>query len=435
MKYSDAYLDAARNVIGSYLNSPVQTEKEIGSEFSPEYFPAQLKEIAEAIQRRRENGEVESISNTSIGISCGNLAFVDKVFYSYSSLASVQSQLSLIQREYAIAAIRDKARVVKNETPKNLDAVKLGVRAIPALKRLRAGVERLETGFPELDRALGGGITVPSIVVLGAKPKCGKSTIVATLADNIVTKGGYAYVLDLENGIDRFLRRLMCRRSLVDPESLSNDSFIPPDPWRETENEVLKGALGERLFVDDTRRMPASSLERNIAEISARAEAEGKQFLIILDSLQKLPVENLSDRRAGIDRWMRWLEGIRDKYRATILLTSELKRPTQGQEYKPSEISLKESGDIEYTADLVLSLDRKMLDDEYAAEDGMKGPPATMKIIFNRDGRTGIVADYELVHPHHGVREIPRKTIPIPVKRMAGGGDVIPFHGRKSEYE
>ena len=131
---------------------------------------------------------------------------------------------------------------------------------------------------------------------------------------------------------------------------------------------------------------------------------------------------------------MRWLEGIRDKYRATILLTSELKRPQQGQEYKSSEIALKESGDIEYTADLVLSLDRKMIDDEFAAEDGEKAPPATMKIIFNRDGRTGIVADYELVHPHHGVREIPRRIATFNKKTM-GGGDIIPFHGSRKEYE
>lgn len=435
MRYSDAYLDAARNVLSAFLSNPLTTEKEIGNHFDPDFFPSQLHSIAEAIQRRREQGEVESITSTTIGIACGNYALVDKIFIGGSVLISPRQALDTMLKEYALAHSESKRRLTKQEGPRSLDQSKLGVRAVPALERLRKGVERLPTGFPELDRALGGGIAVPSIVVLGAKPKCGKSTIIANLADNVVTNGGYAYVLDLENGIDRFLRRLMCRRARVNPELLSSDSFVPTDPWKETENEVLKGALGERLFVDDTRRMPASSLERNIAEVSARAEAEGKQFLIVLDSLQKLPVENLSDRRAGIDRWMRWLEGIRDKYRATILLTSELKRPQQGQEYKPSEIALKESGDIEYTADLVLSLDRRMKDDEFAAEDGDKAPPATMKIIFNRDGRTGIVADYELVHPHHGVREIARKSIPYPVKKAAYGGDVIPFHGSRKEYE
>jgi replicative DNA helicase len=434
MKYSDAYLDAARNVLGSYLSQPQKTETEIGADFDPEFFPSQLHVVAEAIQRRREQGEIDEITNLNIGVSCGNYALVDRLYVGASSISTARSQLDLMLKEYAVSYSQSKRRHTKQDAPRSLDQTRLAVRAVPALERLRQGVERLPTGFPELDRALGGGITVPSIVVLGAKPKCGKSTIVATLADNVVTNGGYAYVLDLENGIDRFLRRLMCRRSLVNPEHLDRDNFVPPDPWRETENEVLKGALGERLFIDDTRRMPASSLERNIADVSARAEQDGKQFLIILDSLQKLPVENLSDRRAGIDRWMRWLEGIRDKYRATILLTSELKRPQQGQEYKPSEIALKESGDIEYTADLVLSLDRKMKDDEYAAEDGEKAPPATMKIIFNRDGRTGIVADYELVHPHHGVREIPRRYTPKIVKQI-GGGAVIPFHGGRHEYE
>lgn len=336
---------------------------------------------------------------------------------------------SLFPKHYRAFLQREMVKLEKeNRTlktaPRTLDDAQLARRAGGALERLHRGIERLQTGYPELDRALGGGIAVPSICVLGAKPKCGKSTLVATMAESVVARGGYAYILDLENGLDRFLRRLMCRRAKMDPDVLSKDNFVPPESWTITEEMVLKSDFGRRLFVDDRRRMPAKELERNIAELSERAEEAKVPFLIVLDSLQKLPVENLSDRRAGVDRWMRWLEGIRDEYRATIILTSELKRPQQGQEYKASEVALKESGDIEYTADLVLSLDRHIREDEYAAEDGADAPPATLRIVFNRDGRTGIVADYRLVFPYHDIVELPRHRPAI-----TRSGNVVPFHG------
>lgn len=288
--------------------------------------------------------------------------------------------------------------------PRSLVDCRLGVQAQPALERLREGTERVKTGFFELDRSLGGGIPVPTLGILGAKPKCGKSSILLQVVSHIVTHGGYAYLVDLENGIDRLLRRIMCSASGTDPSTLGASSFMPTDPWRKAEELVLSGALSQRLFVETERRFDAKFIEQRVAEL--KSVAEDKPFVVVLDSLQKLPM-NLQDRRSGIDGWMRALEYIRDRHRAIIILASELKRPQQGQAYKPNEVSLKESGDIEYSADLVLTLDRQDdKNDEYVTD---KPPtPATMRILFNRDGQTGRVADYRLVYPFHRVEEIAR---------------------------
>ena len=422
MNLSEDFHQLARSLIAHYMMDPVLTDREIGHLFTPELF-GPLKPIATTIQGMKEKGILKECSVTALEQSCDPVAVQN--IYKFSSTAfSPKFCMDRMLAEVAAKA-NIKARVEKGKAPRTLDDAQLARRAGEALQRLQRGIERLQTGYPELDRALGGGFAVPSIVVLGAKPKCGKSTIIATIADNVVAAGGYAYILDLENGLDRFVRRLMCRRARIDPEVLSRDSFIPPEPWKITEKMVLESPFGRRFFVDDQRRIASRSLEKNIAELSERAKREGVPFLVVLDSLQKLPMENLSDRRAGIDRWMRWLEGIRDAYRATVILTSELKRPQQGQEYKTNEVSLKESGDIEYTADVVLSLDRHVRDDEYAAEDGALAPPATMRIVFNRDGRTGIVADYRLVHPFHDVEEIPRRRLFV----AKDSGNVVPFRG------
>jgi replicative DNA helicase len=280
---------------------------------------------------------------------------------------------------------------------------RLGLQAKEALERLQQGTERVSTGFPELDRALGGGFSVPTLGILGAKPKCGKSTLLQQIVVNVVKKGGYAYVVDRENGIDRYVRRLICSMEQINPDSFG-DSFVPTEPWRRAEKEILEGSLSKRLFIERTARFDAKLLGSRIAEISELAKADDNApFIVVLDSLQKLPL-NLNDRRAGIDGWVRALEWMRDKYRAVIILASELKRPPQGQAYKPSEVSLKESGDIEYTADLVLTMDRQEdQNDDYITD---KPPqPTVMRIVFNRDGQTGRVADYRLVYPFHRMEE------------------------------
>jgi replicative DNA helicase len=220
------------------------------------------------------------------------------------------------------------------------------------------------------------------------------------IISNIVLEGGYAYLIDQENGLDRVLKRLMCASASVNPDDLDR-KFVPTEPWKRAETLVLEGAYSKRLFIERERFFDLNLVENRVRELMTLAE--GRPSIVIIDSLQKLPM-NLSDRRASIDGWMRGLENIRSKYKSVIFIASELKRPVQGQTYKPSEISLKESGDIEYSADLVLTLDRnENKTDDYVTE---KAPdPATLRILYNRDGQTGRVANYRLVYPFHRVEE------------------------------
>lgn len=305
--------------------------------------------------------------------------------------------------------------------PRSLLDCAIGIQAKPALARLQEGVERLQTGFKALDRALGGGVPVPTLGILGAKPKCGKSTLLLQMATHVVLEGGFVYLVDQENGLDRVLKRLMCSVSNTAPDDL-NEGFVPTEPWKRAEALVLEGAYSKRLFVERERFFKVELVENRVREL--KTLAGDRPCLVILDSLQKLPMTNLSDRRASIDGWMRGLENIRSRYSVVILVASELKRPTQGTSYKPSEVSLKESGDIEYSADLVLTLDRNENGDEYVTE---KAPDAaTMRILYNRDGQTGRVANYRLIYPYHRMEEEARPDFEG-VRKAGWSGNVTPI--------
>jgi len=69
---------------------------------------------------------------------------------------------------------------------------------------------RLSTGFPELDRALGGGLVPGSVVLLAGEPGVGKSTLLLQAAERLSQEGPVLYVSGEESAaqLSRRLRRL-----------------------------------------------------------------------------------------------------------------------------------------------------------------------------------------------------------------------------------
>jgi replicative DNA helicase len=277
-------------------------------------------------------------------------------------------------------------------------------------ERLEQGVPRLATGLPRLDAALSGGLIRPSLVVLGAGPKAGKSTLTQKIAVHHVEAGGVAYVLDLENGPDRFLRRVLCPRSRLGPSQVAaafaNRAALQSRAEVERWNEAkawLRSQLGDRLHVEF---QPPGDLEAKLEQF--RRLAAGRPLLVAIDSLQKLPMADMTNRRAGVDEWLRFFERLRHELEAVILVVSEIKRGREG--YRVAEDAFKESGGIEYSADLAMTLDRPSAEEDEEAV-------STLRIELDRDceeDSRGAVASYAVQRPFYELEERD------PVERKAG---------------
>lgn len=292
---------------------------------------------------------------------------------------------------------------------KVVEAQSLGSLSERALASLEEISQHVPTGL-SWDVPLAGGLQVPSFTILGAKPKCGKSTLVTFIADNVVAAGHFVYYLDFENGIKRTFKRLLSRLSRMGLDQMpARESHMRQNSsdFKDAKEVVTNGYLSKRFFLETNRKLNKEDLEKRVAAIWGMAQSEKKKMVLIVDSVQKLWMENMSDRRSGIDAWLRFFEHMRDKYDIAILATSELKRPSEGQIYKANEISLKESGDMEYTADMVISLDRPSGADGRFIDEAAEKSPIKVTIVFNRDGPSGrLRKDIVLEYPHHGISEI-----------------------------
>ncbi|MCK4825906.1 hypothetical protein KA005_59710, partial [bacterium] len=115
-------------------------------------------------------------------------------------------------------------------------------------------------------------------------------------------------------------------------------------------------------IIKTERSLEIEEIKSDILQV--RQLAEKREVLIVIDSLQKLPMTDLKDRRAAIDRWLRDFEALKtnDPY-LTIILISELSREKQ----QP-----KESGDIEYTGHFLLRLETNLSESEMKKGDDHK---------------------------------------------------------------
>jgi len=227
-------------------------------------------------------------------------------------------------------------------------------------KRFSGELIGYSTGLIGLDRITRG---IHDLTVLGGEPKAGKSLLALLIAIENSLKGIPVVSFDFENSVESILLRILSNRSELSEGKLAKaleDQDSPefrPDEFRSYQKGMTDlRKITERFFVKKDRDLDKWKI---IEVIQYIRESFGETPLVIIDSLQKLPWRaDKSLRRDNIDGWIRDIEEIRDKTKATILVVSELKRPQKGGNgySRPSLDSFKESGDIEYSGDLLLGI-------------------------------------------------------------------------------
>ncbi len=402
-------LEAEAATLGAALIDPEETRSTIAETFDPEAFYLQEhQEIAAAVASRwRKSEAFDPVILRGELLDGGKRDAAELVFPLSKGLGTAANVGHYWRRLMDLAERREQGR------PDELAALSLAEVLHQVEARVEQGVPHLATGFPKLDTALGGGFTVPSLNVLGAGPKSGKSTFAQIVAVQHVERGGVAYVLDLENGRPRFGRQLLCRRSRLGPRDVARalrdqragvfTSRTEAERWQKAK-AWARETLGRALFVEFA---PPQDLTRTLTAI--RKFAGDRQLLVVIDSLQKLP-GSLEDRRATVDGWVRYFERLRHQLDAVFLVISEIKRDMRGG-YRPSESAFKESGGIEYAADLAMTLTRPSADEDEAAV-------STLRVELARDcdeDPRGDVASYAPVRPFYGLEEVD------PVPRKASG--------------
>lgn len=232
---------------------------------------------------------------------------------------------------------------------------------------------------------LTGGFQKGDLVVIAARPSVGKTAFALQLATAHAKAGGSVHLFSLEMGVGQLLKRMISKESGINSQKWRHHVFSKED--YEKAYEVMGELSTWSLHMYDS----LLSVSEIRAEVSRRRkERPDDQHLVIIDYLQLLQPDGSYERRdLEVGAMTRELKQFALQHEVPVVLLSQLSRNVESRKNnRPILSDLRESGNIEQDADVVLFLHR---DDYYG---GSRCEVSDMDVIVakHRNGPTGSVA-------------------------------------------
>lgn len=246
----------------------------------------------------------------------------------------------------------------------------------------------LPTGIPKLDEYLGGLQT--GIHLLSAPPGHGKTTITLQIAANVARSGAPVLFVSFEESLNRLALKVICQEAGLEMKPFS-DGYGEPEQLRSA-YKLYKEELNKLHFIDGSSRLTASTLKAKALQLMNRHKAPN--CLIIVDYLQRWASCNkqFNDFRHVVSGLVSDLRDLALRLDSPILVISSQNRSGQGS---ASLVSLKESGDLEYSADSAIFLTTPTQRTAFPPN-----RPVDIKIEKNRYGDKGVIE--MIFKPHMG---------------------------------
>ena len=238
--------------------------------------------------------------------------------------------------------------------------------------------DTIPTGFPSLDRMLGGGIRRGDLIVLGGDVGSGKSAFSLAVALRVAQARHKVAYFSGEMSTERMLERVLAIEGRVRVDDLRQG--VPNDVAR-----ASVGAAAVRMR-DGLPRLEV--LPGGIAELEEEL-ADSKLDLVVVDSLQWL-ARGAGNTDEELSDAIRRLKKLAVARHCAILVTSQLPHLAARDDRRPTLDDFGTMGAVKHHADLVLALFREDMYDRRREIEGA----TELLVRKNRNGSTGYVDLY-----------------------------------------
>ena len=238
-----------------------------------------------------------------------------------------------------------------------------------------AKVKGLRTGFKNIDASIFG---LPNLIVVQGEPKCYKSTFILNVAINRLKKGTPVLLIDKENGLQRTRVRSLCYLGGIPYKFFEEPSLFDSDSKMQQRYQQAITQLNKLPFYYINHGLEQEVITELLMFLRNKYK---KKVLLLVDSLQGLSAIGQGDRRTVVDEWLYYFRDLKlQNPWLTSILVSEKNRSAYGG---AALAGAKESGAIEYQAELVLDL--------YPDKEDTK---ILVECTYNRDGDTGVIDSF-----------------------------------------
>lgn len=208
---------------------------------------------------------------------------------------------------------------------------------------------KYEIGFPNIDKAIGG-IDDGDVMIIAARPSVGKSAIALQIGRKFGKDGYRVGYFNLEMAEKQIYERAIASASGIDMTRIRLATNFLND-----EEEKFKSG-NEQL--SDEKNFFVITGTKSIKQIRAKQNKE-KYDVIIIDYLQLIvSAGNRGGNRASeVGDISRGLKAIATDFKIPVIALSQLNRASERlKDKEPNLADLRESGDIEQDASIVLMM-------------------------------------------------------------------------------
>lgn len=238
------------------------------------------------------------------------------------------------------------------------EAVQLEAAAMEWLDWLQEAADgkdqAISTGIGRLDRQLAGGLREGELIVIGARPSMGKTAMMLNLAKH-VSKSVPVMLFQQEDSIRAMVSRLAANVGRVNLANLRHPRADDSQMWRGV-TDAIEEMRSMRLFIDDQAALTLTDVRRKL-QAAKRKHGVG---LAIIDYLQ-LMTGDADTRNRELGDIANGLKSLAKQLGMPIVLLSQLSRKADDRPGVPQMSDLRDSGDIEGAADIVLLLYREFV--------------------------------------------------------------------------
>ena len=239
------------------------------------------------------------------------------------------------------------------------------------------------SSFSALDNVIVG-LFDSDLILVGARPSMGKTAFAMNIATAVARKTKKPVcIFSLEMAAEQIVTRLLSSEALVDSYKMRSGK-LDAEEWENIARTAVELAKLD-IRIDDTAGI-------SIGQIRAKMRRVKDPALVVVDYLQLISADDGGRRQENrvneVGAISRGLKQLAKEIGAPVLCCAQLSRsPESRPDKRPMLSDLRESGQIEQDADVVLFLYR----DEYYKDKKDNQSTAEVIVAKNRHGAVGKV--------------------------------------------
>jgi replicative DNA helicase len=289
----------------------------------------------------------------------------DQVQPAEELVAAAEQKIFAIAESAVVSDVADAAQAV-GEFLDHVDACQE--------KRGQAG--GIATGFIDLDKKIGG-LQPSALVLIAARTSVGKTTLGAALALRFLQSGLAVFFASLEQSRMELVQRMVCALAKVDSHHL-REGLLGDEELQRLGKAAGEIRLGTLEIADSSRQ--------TVLHIAAKARRMKRRKGLDAVFVDYVQMVESTDRRAQryeqVGHISRGLKGMAKDLGVPVVCMAQLNRgPEDRTDKRPRLSDLRESGNLEMDADVVMLMHRPAVEPNVIE----------LHVAKNRNGPTGII--------------------------------------------